>query len=350
MVRFEAYLAITSNTLQMGARATVKLSAGGFGIDGGGSFDTLIQWSPFHLEVDVAAWVRVTAGGTTILSLNLSLSVTGPAPWHLTGTAEFHLLFLSVSVRVDLTLGSSSTATTAVETVDVPGLVWARVSSANAWEAVLPASATPGAVIGGAQPDPTRVLAHPLATVSRAAERRPVRPADQPCRRPPARGGPCDARPHARRPRRHGGHGCHGPVRPRPVRRRPSGAEAVGAVVRVLPERRATTTGRSRQRGPVDARASRWSTRSSSARWTSRPRRVRPPQPSPARPEVDPHEQRAHLPGPGTASVSPAPWPASRPRAAAPRLPARIAPGHRTQRRRASRPPRARRRHRARSS
>jgi len=166
MVRFEAYLAITSNTLQMGARATVKLSAGGFGIDGGGSFDTLIQWSPFHLEVDVAAWVRVTAGGTTILSLNLSLSVTGPAPWHLTGTAEFHLLFLSVSVHVDLTLGSSSTATTAVETVDVPGLVWARVSSANSWEAVLPASATPGAVIGGAQPDPTRVLAHPLATVS----------------------------------------------------------------------------------------------------------------------------------------------------------------------------------------
>ncbi|HET7800905.1 MAG TPA: DUF6603 domain-containing protein, partial [Humibacillus xanthopallidus] len=102
MVRFEAYLAITSNTLQMGARATVKLSAGGFGIDGGGSFDTLIQWSPFHLEVDVAAWVRITAGGTTILSLNLSLSVTGPAPWHLTGPAEFHILFLSVSVHVDL--------------------------------------------------------------------------------------------------------------------------------------------------------------------------------------------------------------------------------------------------------
>jgi hypothetical protein len=166
MVRFEAYLAITSNTLQMGARATVKLSAGGFGIDGGGSFDTLIQWSPFHIEVDVAAWVRVTAGGTTILSLNLSLSVTGPAPWHLTGTAEFHLLFLSVSVHVDLTLGSSSSATAAVETVDVAGLVWARVSSPAAWEAVLPASASPGAVIGGLTPDPTRVLAHPLASVS----------------------------------------------------------------------------------------------------------------------------------------------------------------------------------------
>jgi hypothetical protein len=166
MVRFEAYLAITSNTLQMGARATVKLTAAGFGIEGGGSFDTLIQWSPFHLEVDVAAWVRITAGGTTILSLNLLLSVTGPAPWHLTGTAEFHILFLSASVHVDLTLGASSSATAAVATVDVAGLVWSQVSNAASWEAVLPASITPGAVLGVAPSDPGRVLAHPLATVS----------------------------------------------------------------------------------------------------------------------------------------------------------------------------------------
>ncbi|GAB3061334.1 hypothetical protein GCM10027053_24520 [Intrasporangium mesophilum] len=166
MVRFEAYLAITSNTLQMGARATVKLTAGAFGVDGGGSFDTLIQWSPFHLEVDVAAWVRITAGTTTILSLNLALSVTGPAPWHLTGTAEFHVLFLSATVHVDLTLGASSTATAAVATVDLPGLVWNQVSSAASWEAALPASATPGALIGVTASDPSRVLAHPLATVS----------------------------------------------------------------------------------------------------------------------------------------------------------------------------------------
>ena len=166
MVRFEAYLAITSNTLQMGARATLKLTVGSFGVDGGGSFDTLIQWSPFHLEVDVAAWVRITAGGTTILSLNLALSVTGPAPWHLTGTAEFHVLFLSASVHVDLTLGASATATAAVATVDLPALVWSQVSMATSWQAALPATATPGAVIGVTASDPSRVLAHPLATVS----------------------------------------------------------------------------------------------------------------------------------------------------------------------------------------
>jgi hypothetical protein len=149
----------------MGARASVKLQVGGFGVEGGGSFDTLIQWSPFHLEVDVAAWVRITAGGATILSLSLALSVTGPAPWHLTGTAEFHILFISVSVHVDLTLGQSSTATVAVEAVDVPGLIWDAVTRPGAWQAVLPASVTPG-VTTSAGVTSDRVLAHPLATVS----------------------------------------------------------------------------------------------------------------------------------------------------------------------------------------
>lgn len=165
LVRFEAYLAVTSNTLQLGARASVKLEVGGFAVEGGGSFDTLVQWSPFHLEVDVAAWVRITAGGATILSLSLALSVTGPAPWHLTGTAEFHILLISVSVHVDLTLGQSSTATVAVEAVDVPGLIWDAVSTPSAWQAVLPASVTPGATTS-ADVSSDRVLAHPLATVS----------------------------------------------------------------------------------------------------------------------------------------------------------------------------------------
>lgn len=166
LVRFEAYLAITSNTLQLGARAMVKLEVGGFGVEGGGSFDTLVQWSPFHLEVDVAAWVKITAGGATILSLNLALSVTGPAPWHLTGTAEFHILFISVSVHVDLTLGQSSTAAAAVDAVDVTDLIWQEVSAPASWQAVLPPDAVPGVVIAAAGSDADRVLAHPLAVVS----------------------------------------------------------------------------------------------------------------------------------------------------------------------------------------
>jgi hypothetical protein len=177
LVRFEAYLAVTSNTLQLGARASVALEAGGFGIEGGGSFDTLVQWSPFHLEADVAAWVRVKAGGETILSLTLALSVTGPAPWHLTGTAEFHILFITVSVHVDLTLVSSPTTTAAIDAAIVPDLIWSEVAVIDSWQAVLPADAAPGAVLQVADTPADRVVAHPLATVS---VRQKVAPLDVP--------------------------------------------------------------------------------------------------------------------------------------------------------------------------
>jgi hypothetical protein len=169
VVRFEAYFAITPSTLQFGARASIALEVAGFGVSGGGSFDALIQWSPFHLEVDLAAWVKITAGGATILSLNLALTVTGPQPWHLTGKAEFHVLFLSMSVPVDLTLGSSAAAADPVETVDATGLLWEQVTKSTSWQAALPARTSPGVTIaadGSAAAARPKVLAHPLAAVT----------------------------------------------------------------------------------------------------------------------------------------------------------------------------------------
>ncbi len=164
-VRFEAYLAVTPNTLQMGARASISLSTSGFAIEGGGSFDALIQWSPFELQVDLSAWVKVTAGGSTLLSLKLDLHVTGPTPWHLSGKASFSILFWDIDIPVDLTIGSSSTAAAAVEVADVAALIWSAVSDPASWQATLPASAAPGATIVGAATS-GRVLAHPLAVVS----------------------------------------------------------------------------------------------------------------------------------------------------------------------------------------
>lgn len=165
-VRFEAYLAITSNTLQMGAKATFQLEVAGFGVSGGGSFDALIQWSPFHLEVDLTAFVKISLGDTTLLALSLAMTVTGPEPWHITGTAEFDIWFLSVSVPVDLTLGSSPTSTDPVESVDVADLIWQEVGTPSAWQAVLPQGTSAGVTLTGGAPNPERVLSHPLAYVS----------------------------------------------------------------------------------------------------------------------------------------------------------------------------------------
>ncbi|HET7474586.1 MAG TPA: DUF6603 domain-containing protein [Dermatophilaceae bacterium] len=179
-VRFEAYLAITPNTLQLGARASIKLAKSGFGVEGGGSFDALIQWSPFQLQVDLAAWVKITAGGSTLLSLRLTLHVTGPSPWHLTGKASFSVLFWDVGIPVDVTLGSATAGALTVETADVASLIWEAVRSPDAWQAVLPASRAPGVTVVAARPGSQRVLAHPLAEVS---VRQKVAPLDLPISR-----------------------------------------------------------------------------------------------------------------------------------------------------------------------
>jgi hypothetical protein len=158
-VRFEAYLAVTPNTLQMGARVTLYAAAGGFGVDGGGSFDALIQWSPFALEATFAAWLKLFSPAGTLASLSVSVTLTGPAPWHVSGTATVHLLFFSVSFGINLTLGDA-VAPALVEVVDVAALVWAAVGDRESWHAVLPASETPGATLAAAAG-----VVHPLAVL-----------------------------------------------------------------------------------------------------------------------------------------------------------------------------------------
>jgi hypothetical protein len=164
MVRFETYLAVTSNTIQMGARVTVYAALGGFGIDGGGSFDALIQWSPFALDVAFAAWVRVFGPSGTLLAISVSVNVTGPTPWHITGSASIKLLFFSISVGIDLTVGETA-APQPVETVDVAGLLWEQVTDQGSWDAVLPADVTPAVTLAPPGTEAAPLVAHPLAVI-----------------------------------------------------------------------------------------------------------------------------------------------------------------------------------------
>jgi hypothetical protein len=169
-VRFETYIALTSNTIQMGARVTVYAEAAGFGVDGGGAFDALIQWSPFAVDVSFQAWVRIFGPTGTLLAAQLAVEVAGPQPWHVTGVAEIHVLFLSAKVPIDLTIGTAAVPPP-VETVDVAALVWEQVSRRANWQAALPADAVPGVTLAAASTDRSDGQAstlpiHPFALLS----------------------------------------------------------------------------------------------------------------------------------------------------------------------------------------
>ena len=84
-LRLEAYLALTSNTVQFGARVDLAAKAGSFSIAGFLSFDALLTLEPLAFVVDIAAKLAVKVGGHTLLSVSLALTLSGPRPWRARG-------------------------------------------------------------------------------------------------------------------------------------------------------------------------------------------------------------------------------------------------------------------------
>ena len=162
-LRLEAYLALTSNTVQLGARLDLLARAGRFSLEGMMSFDALVRLRPLAFVVDIAAKLAVRAGGRNLLSVSLRLTLSGPEPWRARGKATFSILFFDVSIGFDVTIGAEPPPVLP-ERVDVAPLLVAALSDPRAWDAQLPASGQApvtlrdlGAVDG--------VLAHPLGTL-----------------------------------------------------------------------------------------------------------------------------------------------------------------------------------------
>jgi hypothetical protein len=162
-LRLEGYLALTSNTVQFGSRLDLSVSAGGFGLAGFLSFDALMELDPLSFVVDVAGAIAVTAGGHTLLSVTLNMTLSGPTPWHARGRASFSILFFDVSVGFDLTIGETGPPALP-QTVDVAPVLLAALRDARAWSAALPAGGD-ALVSLRTLPPTTDVLAHPHGTL-----------------------------------------------------------------------------------------------------------------------------------------------------------------------------------------
>jgi hypothetical protein len=162
-LRLEAYLALTSNTVQFGARVDLAARAGSFSIAGFLSFDALVTLAPLAFVVDIAAKLAVKAGGRTILSVSLALTLSGPRPWHARGRASFSILFFDVSFGFDVTIGDDA-APVLPAPVDVAPLLLAALADARSWSAQPPAGASALVTLRALDPG-TAVLAHPLATL-----------------------------------------------------------------------------------------------------------------------------------------------------------------------------------------
>ncbi len=99
------YFALTSNTVQIGARVDLYASAAGFTVIGYVGFDALFQFSPFYFIFSFGAMLALKKGSKTLFSVFVDGEVQGPTPWKVKASAGFKILFVKIKFRFDKTFG-----------------------------------------------------------------------------------------------------------------------------------------------------------------------------------------------------------------------------------------------------
>lgn len=128
----DTYLALTSNTFQIGARFDLKVDLAVCGITGYAGFDCLFQFDPFMFMFDMCAGVAVKVGSVKLLSIDLAMAVSGPRPWNANGSAKFWLLFVPIKAEFDVTWGGDSKELPS-KTVEVYPLLVEQFENASNW-------------------------------------------------------------------------------------------------------------------------------------------------------------------------------------------------------------------------
>ncbi len=165
-VRAESYFAVTSNTIQGGAKIELTAGADSFNVYGFMAYDVLIQRAPFHFLAEFTAMLAVRSGSTTLFGVKIDATLEGPAPWHVKGTGSFEIGFvitITISVQFDLTLGPA--ILTELPVLDVLPLLAAALADAANWRAVLPPASSLSVVLREIAPAADTLVLHPFGTL-----------------------------------------------------------------------------------------------------------------------------------------------------------------------------------------
>ncbi len=165
-LRAESYWAITSNTVQFGARLELYAGADIFNVYGFLGLDVLIQFNPFCFIAELQAMLAVRTGSHTLFAVKLEGSLEGPTPMHARGSASFEIGFIvaiTIRVKFDVSIGDSRDTT--LPPIDVlPELVKALANLGN-WRPRLPAASNQHVSLR-VLPDPAKQLVlHPYGAL-----------------------------------------------------------------------------------------------------------------------------------------------------------------------------------------
>jgi hypothetical protein len=160
----QAYIAITANTVQLGASASLSASACGFSIEGNVGFDLLIQLIPPHFLAEFRASVQLKRGSTNLFKVSVAGELEGPFPLRISGRATFEILWWDYSVSFDRALIGGIDPVVLVPIDGLRELV-AALSDPRSWRAEAPDGAQ--RIVAVRRDDrPGQILIHPMGTLS----------------------------------------------------------------------------------------------------------------------------------------------------------------------------------------
>lgn len=105
-LRAEGYLAVTSNTVQLGGYFEAGIEAGGCGAHGFLSVDAIVQFTPFHMHAEVSAGFEVEVFGLTFGGIRLDGTLDGPGPVTIHGRLTVETFLHDFHFEETFTFGS----------------------------------------------------------------------------------------------------------------------------------------------------------------------------------------------------------------------------------------------------
>ena len=137
-LKVESYFAVTSNTVQFGAKVELYAEAAGFNVYGFLGYDVLFQFDPFRFKAGLAGGVALREGSSVIAGIGILARLAGPTPWDAQGKASFTFIF-TISVGFHVTWGDPPPAIEPA-TEDLLKLLQRELADTRNWRAELPSN------------------------------------------------------------------------------------------------------------------------------------------------------------------------------------------------------------------
>jgi len=163
-LRFEMYIAATSNSLQIGGKLEVFVSIGKFSIEGLLAIDALIQDGEPTYIFDFDFKLQIKAWGQNLFTARFVGTLQGSHPWHIRGEAKFSIWIFDYSIPLDHTFGTPAPPP-ALPPVDVRTPLLAALGDPRNWRAQPPRQGL-NPVTVRADPGSTDLLVHPLGRLA----------------------------------------------------------------------------------------------------------------------------------------------------------------------------------------